>query len=201
MTCIVGIIEDGITYLGGDGLQLKGDRKTRVDSKVYERGEFLIGGAGRGTVIDLLFHSTNYVIPKDGQTIKDYFYNEFIPELRMVLKDKGQIHTEDGKQSMETQFLIGYRGELVNILKDFGCGIDTQDTKYSAIGSGEEFALGSLYSTEAMGLDPEERIILALEAASEHHCTVGPPFEVISMDQSMDNIHKIYESMKEDVEP
>ena len=45
---------------------------------------------------------------------------------------------------------------------------------YESIGSGGKFALGSLYGTPH--LLPEERITLALQAATCHNAYVRPPF-------------------------
>ena len=46
-----------------------------------------------------------------------------------------------------------------------------------ACGSGEEYALGALYTLK--GLDAEERILVALAAASYFDSNVAPPFAVM----------------------
>lgn len=71
--------------------------------------------------------------------------------------------------------LVAVRGRL------YGCDPDNTITRtsdgYDAIGSGEDFALGSLASTK--GMDPEGRVRLALAAAAHHCASVAEPFTVV----------------------
>ncbi len=53
--------------------------------------------------------------------------------------------------------------------------------KYTAIWSGSLFAFGSLHSTENLKIPPQERILLALEAAANFDVSTGPPFNIFSI--------------------
>ena len=53
-----------------------------------------------------------------------------------------------------------------------------------AVGCGEEVAMGSLLTTEAMDMPPRERIVIALEAAERYCCGVQRPFRVLCTDGS-----------------
>jgi ATP-dependent protease HslVU (ClpYQ) peptidase subunit len=196
LTCIIGIIEDNITYLGGDGLQLRGDRKNTKETKVHQRGEFLIGGAGLSGEIDLLLYSTDYIIPKEGQNTKEFFYNDFIPEYKRVLREHGRLTIIDNTEEMESQFLIGFRGELIVITQSFAVVIDNHQDNYTAIGSGEDYALGALFATNNSDATAKDKISIALAATSHHNVTVDSPFEIVWMDQSPDKIKEYYKEIE-----
>ncbi len=90
--------------------------------------------------------------------------------------EAGGLEKEEDK-TYPVRFLIGYRGGLYSI------GGDLQVNEfldgYTAIGSGADFALGSLYASEALG--PHERVRCALEAAAHFSGTVREPFYTKSL--------------------
>ena len=44
MTCIVGLVHEGVVYIGGDSAGVGGMSLTvRADEKVFQNGEFLMG--------------------------------------------------------------------------------------------------------------------------------------------------------------
>jgi hypothetical protein len=98
--------------------------------------------------------------------------------MRQTFKTHGNM-TKDKKEEIGNEFLIVFRGEIYKIGCDFA--VNHPHENYNAIGSGESFALGSLHSTEDTGLTPEERIKLALDAASKYNSYVAPPYEILSI--------------------
>jgi hypothetical protein len=54
-------------------------------------------------------------------------------------------------------------------------------TPYACVGCGAEFCNGSLHSTQNMSIGPEQRVRMALEAASFHSIGVKPPFIIKSI--------------------
>ena len=183
MTCIVGLKskKTGKVYLGGDSATTKGaQRMIRAEPKVYKRGEILFGGAGNSVVSQVLSHIASDPSVVEKQDPLGYILNEFIPSFKKFLRQADQLREKDGVATVPNEFLVAFRGELFSISSDFDVFTSLDD--YMAIGSGEEYALGSLYSTKYSDLKPEERLFMALEAASKHDSYVGGPLQVVDED-------------------
>lgn len=198
MTCIVGLVEDGTIYLGGDSaVSTANGLMIKSFPKVYKRGEFLIGGAGRMVISQIMSHVATIPPVYEDQDNFDYIVNTFMPCFRDAVKEVGQMREVEGKEHTENEFILGFRGHLYIIGTDLSV-LEPLDG-YCSIGSGSVHALGSLYTTESRDGDelsivsgdvvirgiewhPEVRIRLALEAAAKYDEYVSPPFEVISMD-------------------
>ena len=183
MTCIVGLKDKktGKVYLGGDSATTKGaQRMIRAEPKVYKRGEILFGGAGDSVVNQVLSHIASDPSVVENQDPLGYILNEFIPSFKSFLRQTNHLQIKDEVATIPNEFLVAFRGELFSIGSHFD--VFTSLDNYMAIGSGEEYALGSLYSTESSDLKPEERIFIALRAASKHDSYVGGPLQVIDED-------------------
>lgn len=63
---------------------------------------------------------------------------------------------------------------------DDSLGISDTDFDFDAIGSGSEYALGSL-STTSKRMNPEKRIKKAIEVASEHTKSVGFDIDIVRL--------------------
>lgn len=180
MTCIVGVVEKGTVFIGGDTAATGDDHgqwQLRSDEKVFRNGKFLIGFCGS---------------PRDGQLVRfkatppayelgadhfEYMVTQFAEELRRVMHEHGSGWKEDNAEWMESEFLIAHEGLLYTIEENYQ--VLRPRHNYAAIGSGYSVALGSLFSTK--GLPPEERITMALKASAAHNCTVRPPFTILSV--------------------
>lgn len=183
MTCIVAIKEGKKVYIGGDSSAVKGDRKYRCKTpKVFQRGNFLIGGAGSLKVLQTMGYTATIPPIHENQDSLEYLINGFLPEVRNAIDEVGRLERTDNKESTLSEFLIGFRRRLFEISGDLSI-IEVEDD-YAAIGSGSSYALGSLYSTKDSDLSPEERIQKALEVAYKHDPYVEPPFEILDMEQS-----------------
>lgn len=82
-----------------------------------------------------------------------------------------------GKPDVGGTFLVGYNGKLYAIQNDFQVGIPA--IEYDAVGCGANFALGALHATK--NKRPEDRVMMALEAAATFSAGVAPPFKVIKL--------------------
>jgi ATP-dependent protease HslVU (ClpYQ) peptidase subunit len=185
ITCIVGLVENGTVYLGGDSATSRGNRRIiKNKSKVVKRGEFIMGGSGLAVVSQLMHHTTTLPPLYENQECLDYMVNTFLPMFRKTIKEAGQMTIEDHRETTQNNFLIGFRGHLFSIGIDLNV-IECIDN-YDSIGSGEEFALGVLYATEDSKLKPEERLMKALECAAYHNHYVYPPFEIESISYEID---------------
>jgi ATP-dependent protease HslVU (ClpYQ) peptidase subunit len=171
MTCIVGLVDDTHMYIGGDAaINEDGHIIPMAVSKVFQRGDWLIGSAGSFATGQVLRH--NFNIPAvDRDDIYEYMVVRFARQLRATLKRRGALTDYD------SEVLALYGGRAFSIDADFTVH-ETLQT-YTAIGSGSWVALGSLYSTERRS--PHNRVTTALRAAARFNSDVCAPFSVIAL--------------------
>lgn len=181
MTAIVAVRDERrkVIYVGADSLASNGLQCSRVsDPKIFTKGEFTIAYAGSfrsGQVIAYRFQPTP--LPKAHGRLLPYMVNEFGDALRESLGKAGRIRKEMEQESAwPLEFLVAVRGRIFAIQEDFS--VLEPSAGYAAAGSGESFCIGSLHSTGGLGIHPEKRIRLALEAAAHHDPNVGAPFVI-----------------------
>lgn len=178
MTAIVGVVEDGKVWLGGDSAGVGGlSMQVRSDPKVFKNGDFVIGYTSSFRMGQILEHHLSAPQPFEGEGGMAYMVKRFIPAVKEQLKSHGFQRTNDGQDSGGT-FLVGYRGELYEVEDDYQVGRVLQ--RYHAVGCGRDLAIGSLFTTNDFELSPRERITLALQAAAEFSAGVRGPFTIIS---------------------
>lgn len=178
MTAVVGIVEDGIVWLGGDSAGVGGlSMQTRSDPKVFKNGEFVIGYTTSFRMGQILQHHLTPPLPFEGQVGMEYIVKRFVPAVKEQLKSHGFQTSSDGRDIGGT-FLVGYRGDLYEVADDYQVARVRQ--RYHAVGCGCDLALGSLFTTNGFAICARERIKLALQAASEFSAVVRPPFTIIS---------------------
>lgn len=176
MTCIVGLVADDTVLIGGDGLSsLDSQVSARGDPKVFTNGPLLLGCAGSFRVMQVLRYGLHVPEQADDLTEHAYLCAVVIPAIRAALRDAGCLDKDErGSDSMDCEALIGYRGRLSVLSSDFNVGEPVKD--YHALGSGREYALGSLWSTVERA--PDVRVTVALGVAGEFCGSVGPPYTV-----------------------
>lgn len=182
MTCIVGLVHNGITYIGGDSLGSNGYSKTvRLDKKVFKLKDTenaILGYTSSFRMGQLLMYAKGLIDSRDEPNIDhEYLVTKFIPNVIRLFEDGGYNRNNSGEKT-GGHFLLGYKDKLYKIESDYQVGESIN--QYDACGSGEEFALGSLHSTQDLGLKPEDRIHYALLAASEFSIGVQAPFYILN---------------------
>jgi ATP-dependent protease HslVU (ClpYQ) peptidase subunit len=96
---------------------------------------------------------------------------DIVENYKSILDTHGSSKDDDS-----TDFIIGCMGRLFEFnTDDWGVAEITE----VAIGSGGNFALGSLYST--IGNDPLERIGLAIGSAITYSPTCQGPIDILSL--------------------
>jgi len=178
MTCIAALVENNTVYMGGDSAGIAGLSITiRSDEKVFINGPFIVGITGSFRMSDLL----RYKLDPPKQTVhqddRSYLVTDFVDSLRKCFAVNG---FGDKDATVGGTFLLGYKGKLYSVQKDYQVGIPS--TQYDAVGCGADLALGSLHSTAKLSLKPEQRIVMALEAASTFSAGVAPPFLVMKQE-------------------
>ena len=184
MTCIVGFVENGVTWMGADSLGSNGwsmaveKRPKAFHSK--DSSDIVIGGTTSFRMLQLLQYSNGLfdeLSLSKSQINHEYMVSKFIPNLQKLFSDGGFEKVDSGvKKSGE--FLLGYKDNLFKVQSDYS--VLENNTNYNACGCGEDFAMGSLKTTEGMDILPEDKIRKALQAASAFSTGVAPPFIIIN---------------------
>jgi ATP-dependent protease HslVU (ClpYQ) peptidase subunit len=180
MTCIVGIVDKKSkkVIIGGDSASSAGSNiYIRKDVKVFRNRDFIIGCTTSFRMIQLLRFSFKPPEIKN-KDIYEYMCTDFINSVRDCFKKGGYIQTySDGDEKGGT-FLVAYKDRLFKIENDFQVGENINGI--DACGSGQNFALGALFSLTNYKLSAEEKIIKALEAAEFLSMGVSRPFVLIN---------------------
>jgi ATP-dependent protease HslVU (ClpYQ) peptidase subunit len=171
MTCIVGLVDKGRVYIGGDSAGVAGlSVSIRADEKVFANGPFIMGFTTSFRMGQLL----RYKLEPAAQTIKqgdmEYMVTSFIDSVRKCFTDNGF-----GSGSTGGTFLVGYKSKLYTIDTDYQVGVSADP--FDAVGCGTDLALGAMYATK--GQDPKKRITTALSAASTFNGGVMAPFLIL----------------------
>jgi ATP-dependent protease HslVU (ClpYQ) peptidase subunit len=173
MTCIVGIVDKGNVYMGGDSAGVSGlSVSVRADEKVFSNGPFIMGfttSFRMGQILRYKFDPPRQTVGVDDMK---YMVTDFVDAVRKCFGENGFGSTNDKSPNAGGTFLVGYNGKLYTVDSDFQVGIPADN--YDAVGCGTDLALGALYATA--GKKPLDRIRIALEAASKFSGGVLPPF-------------------------
>jgi len=177
MTCIVGLVDGGVVYVGGDSAGVSGDDvMIRLDRKVFRLGEMVIGFTSSFRLGQVLRYS--FVLPDVGLLDSlSYLSTVFVDECRRVFGEKGILSKDDEGMDRGGTFLLGFRGGLYYVASDFQVG-EVEDGFY-AVGCGAAYAIGALFASRGEGA--RERIFSALEAAARFSTGVRPPFVIESV--------------------
>lgn len=173
MTCIIGIVDKGDIYMGGDTQGTAGQLTLQRDlKKVFIKNNMIFGPIGSPRAAQLIEYS--FKIPQHPKKMSDmeYLTTIFINALRKCLKDGGYANISSNVEE-GNDFILGYKGILYNIQNDYQVAKYTDN--YHSVGSGMYFALGSLYTTRNEK-DPIKRIKIGLETASFYDYGVREPF-------------------------
>lgn len=184
MTCIVGYVENGVTWLGGDSLGSNGYSKTvyqqRKVFKSQDAKDLIIGLCGSFNFQALEYENLfNELELLKGGIDRKYLITQFMPKLKEIVNKYNSNKNSNGLNIMSGELLFGYKDKLFRIQNDYSL-LESSDP-YQCVGSGEDFASGALYALEDNSdLSPAERIHKSLQAASKFSAGVAPPFYIIN---------------------
>ena len=175
MTCIVGLVHEGVVYIGGDSAGVGGMSLTvRADEKVFQNGEFLMGFTTSFRMGQLLRYSLKPPRRHPDDEINQFMVVTFTNAVRECLKAGGYASKKDDVESAGI-FLVGYQGHLFEIESDYQVGIP--EDGYAAVGSAQDIARGSLFATQ--GQEPRSRVLTALRSAERFNAGVRGPFHIL----------------------
>ena len=173
MTCIVGLIDDGDVYIGGDSAGVAGtDITVMANEKVFISRDFIYGFTESFRMGQLLRYA--FRPPPRKVSLLPYMVVDFVTELRACFSAHGWERKEEDGADKGGCFLVGHAGRLFLVDSDFQVGESV--VPYASIGCGEGFALGSLYASTVKS--PRGRVKQSLEAAGYHSVGVSAPFVI-----------------------
>ena len=179
MTCIIGYIEGKTVHIGGDSCVTSGWMEERLRSpKVFQCGDYLIGGCGSAVDLQIMEHSFAPPIHSGGSMDK-FMITEFWSACMEAFNERGRQFEKDGIKRLQSSFIIGVKGKLY-AADGAGCMCRLRD-KYMAIGCGQEYATGAMCVLDQYDLTPKQKIIAALKASAKHCAGVAAPFHVKSI--------------------
>ena len=175
MSCVVGLIDNGRVWMGGDSqaIDAVGYQDIDANPKVFHRGNLLLGAVGSIRLRQLLRYEElpSLRVVEPGLSI------EVLAEaIRQIAKENDLV--TDG-EIPGAAVMVGFAGHLALIQTNFGvispmCG-------YSATGTGGPVALGALSVLMHSNKSAEERVRQALAASAQWQATVRPPFVIESL--------------------
>jgi hypothetical protein len=179
MTCIVGFVDKGDIYMGGDSAGVAGlNLHIRKDPKVFKKGAFVFGYTSSFRMGQLIRFRFKTPQRPEGMDDFEYMCTVFVDALRICFKTGGYSKVND---NVETggDFLVGYNGALYRIESDFQICIS--EDSFDAVGCGEGFALGALKALDRVDFTPRERVRRVLAVAESLSAGVRGPFVIIKL--------------------
>lgn len=181
MTAIVGLVHDGQVHIGGDSAGVAGWTMTvRADAKVFTNGPFVFGFTTSFRMGQLIRYAVVPPTP-DPADLDAFMATKFVDAIRDCLKAGGWAKKTEEREEGGV-FLVGTCGRLFTVHADYQVGEAVDG--YTAVGCGDEIALGALYASAGSGLAPQARLGLALEAAQRFSAGVRGPFAFASLPAS-----------------
>jgi ATP-dependent protease HslVU (ClpYQ) peptidase subunit len=175
MTCIIGLVENGKTYIGGDSASSsEGKIRTSLTKKVFQVGPFLIGYTSSFRMGQILQYQVDF--PEAEVYDEKYMVTKFIEIVRLKFKELGYSRIDNNEEA-GGNFLVCIPGKIYQIESDFQ--VNHYSDKFDAVGSGFTFALGAMEALD--NLSPINRITKALEIASKFTSSVREPFTILSL--------------------
>ena len=188
MTCIVALAVGNKVVLGGDSAA--SDEKSGLilqttDPKVFKVGQFGIGFVDSFRMGQILQYNWTPPIYKPTAGFKNldkFMRTKFVESIKEAYQENGYgkfgSNTEDGDEGGIIIIAVQNTGRIFTMDVDYH--VSELNTSYYAEGSGQQVALGSLFSTGAVKT-PRKRVRMALEASSKFIMSVRAPFTIIEV--------------------
>ena len=177
MTTIVAVsdIKNKKIVMAADMQSTSGNTKAlSADSKIFKCGQYLIGYSGPTRLHDILEMQmpwSDIPIKPDNLKLREHLIKDFVQVLRRIVTDQGFIRKDNGSEEFSGGIIIGHGDEFCEIGSTFA--IWSPKDNYTSIGSGFQFALGSLNTSSHLRLTATKRAKLAVSAAIEHDIYSG----------------------------
>jgi ATP-dependent protease HslVU (ClpYQ) peptidase subunit len=190
MSVVVAVKHNGIVYLGADSQISSSKSKFSFSNvnnyKIWRYHKFpescLFGGVGSLRDINLIKVSDGLLNENNvlkGTIDFKYIVENLVDNMFDTLRNKDRlVKDSDELYRMSSGYLFSFNSNLYEIGSD-GSVIDIND--FTAIGSGQDIAIGSLNTTEEK--TPVERIVHAIEASCKTNLYVNYPIIIMRSDK------------------
>lgn len=173
MTIIVGLNKGESTILASDSSASDDSGiEARNEAKVWRDGDWLVGSCPSFRLMQLLqYHIdiTSLIGDPDEACIRD-LVTKLVPVMKCVIE-------AEMPEVIDWTVILGGRGNLYQIQSDYAVNCVS---KTIAIGSGSEYALGSLFDADSDTLlDAFTVASTAVRAACEHSMSCCLPYHLI----------------------
>lgn len=182
MTCIVALEKDGIAYLGSDSFLGGAYIRDQIDRpKFFKKGErFYIAFAGGLRGAQIVEHELTFRKMRKNEDEEAYLVTEVSKKLKEQFVKSGANIKDDGNiDTHDSQFIVCISGKVFIIQEDYS--IIRSRHGFTAIGAGQEFALGAMAVLQKQNLEPKKAINYALEVAANLSPQVCGPFHIIEV--------------------
>ena len=172
MTCVIGLEENGVAYIGADSAAVSGQHDIRATSipKVFYNGDKVVGYTSSFRMGQILqFMSMPVGDPSD-----EYMVTRFAEAVREELKTKGYSTIKENEES-GGEFIVAVNGCLYTVESDYQ--VQRYNDGLSIIGCGYAYAYGAMMALS--NLQPEKRILEALRITAYYSSGVCAPFSVL----------------------
>ncbi len=188
MTAVVALIHENKVLLGGDSAA--SDDKTglifsRVDPKVFRVGQFgiaFVDSFRMGQILQYNWTPPIYKPTAGFKNLDKFMRTKFVESIKEAYQEHGYgrfgQNTEDGDEGGIIIIAVQNTGRIFTMDVDYH--VSEIDVEYLAEGSGQQVALGSLFSTSAVKT-PRKRVRMALEASAKFIMSVRGPFTIIEV--------------------
>jgi ATP-dependent protease HslVU (ClpYQ) peptidase subunit len=170
MTVIASIRTPTSILMGGDSAQNTGGSiMLTSEEKVFINGDYCFGVAGSPRVAERVRYE--FVPPRKiaSSTWTQFMVQSFLPRLKDALGVEAPLE--------KSAILVGTKGGGIYEIDHTWIAKQSQDG-YAAVGSGGDYALGSLHSTRG---DPKRRLLKALNSAAHFNAYIRAPFTILEL--------------------
>jgi len=175
MTIIAVVRQDETVHMAGDrGASTEDSILVLKAPKVFKIGPYLFGYAGTMDG-ERIRHNFKPPVPKPNANLDKFMYTEFLVALRNFY----ETWWVDISKESDFGMLIAIKGRVFehNVVD---MSLTEYQEDYLAMGSGSDFALGSLWTTQNQK-NGKRRAQLAVEAAIKYSTSCIGPVDVLSI--------------------
>lgn len=180
MTCIVGLVDKGKVYIGGDSAGVGNyNIHIRNDKKVFTNGDMIMGFTTSFRMGQLLEYKLK--LPDHDPRVDDFKYlvTDFIDAVKKCFKDNDYAMVKN-EVVLGGTWLVGYHSKLYAIHSDFQ--VASVEDGFDSCGCGEDIAKGAMtILVDDKKLKPEAKITQALASAAHFSAGVSGPFNIVSV--------------------
>jgi ATP-dependent protease HslVU (ClpYQ) peptidase subunit len=192
MTIVLALVENNKIIIAGDtsGTDTNGDKESYKNSKVFAKRDtknnlMLFGVAGEYRYLNIIEHRFKPppIQKHHEDNLQRFLATDFIDALRGTLRESGAMLETQKRRREEApgDLIIGINGEIFVV--DYQFQVLAPYNPFTAVGSGRDAALGSLGSTKGL-MEPEKRVITALEQAQAFDSSVSDPFQLMDSEEA-----------------